>query len=177
MFRRLYITEYYGYIWIGRMDINVYYGYMWVRRIDIYIYKFGLSVCLFVCLYPINWSGPNFLWDITWPPGRFFLNPQNFFFFVLKCEQKEHVHNLKNNGREAPYKPIVDYIPIATNLNRILVSIIRWNYELTLAILTRASVVPVKYLGRLYHLQLHISSTVCRARTGGSPFILRTRKQ
>ena len=42
------------------------------------IYKFGLSVCLFVCLYPINWSGPNFLWDITWPPGRF-MNDKIFF--------------------------------------------------------------------------------------------------
>ena len=33
------------------------------------IYKFGLSVCLSVCLYPINVKmaepiGPNFLWDI-----------------------------------------------------------------------------------------------------------------
>ena len=44
------------------------------------IYKFGLSwclfVCLFVCLYPINVKtaepiGPYFLWDITWPQGRF----------------------------------------------------------------------------------------------------------
>jgi len=24
----------------------------------------------------------------------FFLNPRTFFFFVLKCKQKEHVHNL-----------------------------------------------------------------------------------
>ena len=50
------------------------------------IYKFGLSVmllvCLSVCLYPINVKtaepiGPIFLWDITWPQGRF-MNDQNF---------------------------------------------------------------------------------------------------
>ena len=86
--------------------------------------------CLSVCLYPINVKtaepiGPKFFVGHHVTTGKVFLNPQNFFFFVLKCEQKEHVHNLKNNGREAPYKPIVDYIPIATNLNRILVSIIR----------------------------------------------------
>ena len=31
--------------------------------------------------------------------------PQNFFFFVLKCKQKEHVHNLNRrfqDVREAP---------------------------------------------------------------------------
>ncbi len=41
----------------------------------------------------------------------------------------------------------------------------------TRAIFTKASSVPLKYLGRLYHLQLQISSAVWRAvRRGGSPF-------
>jgi len=36
------------------------------------IYKFGLSVCLSVCLYSINVKtaepiGQKFLWDLTWP--------------------------------------------------------------------------------------------------------------
>ena len=41
-----------------------------------------LSVCLFVCLFVSNnrqhvWAGLNFLWDITWPQGRF-MNDQSF---------------------------------------------------------------------------------------------------
>ena len=34
----------------------------------------------------------------------FFKNPQNFFFFVLKCKQKEHFHNL--NRRWAALKAL-----------------------------------------------------------------------
>ena len=46
----------------------------------IYIYNLA---CLSVCLYPItskrlNRSGPNFLWDITWPQGRFMNYKKNF---------------------------------------------------------------------------------------------------
>ena len=41
------------------------------------IYKFGLSVCLFVSIKRLNRSGPIFLWDITWPQGRF-MNDVNF---------------------------------------------------------------------------------------------------
>ena len=55
------------------------------------IYKFGLSVCLSVCLFVciqytskrLNRSGPNFLWDIMWPQGKF-MNDKNFKKCVLK---------------------------------------------------------------------------------------------
>ena len=34
----------------------------------------------------------------------FFKNPQNFFFFVLKCKQKEHVHNLNRRWARSALK-------------------------------------------------------------------------
>ena len=34
----------------------------------------------------------------------FFKNPQNFFFFVLKCKQKEHVHNLNRRWARGALK-------------------------------------------------------------------------
>ena len=48
----------------------------------LYINLACLSVCLSVCLYPINAKtaepiGPKFLWDITGPQGRF-MNNKNF---------------------------------------------------------------------------------------------------
>ena len=98
------------------------------------IYKFGLSVLVSVCLFVSSkrqngWTdrAQIFLWDITWPQGRFMndLNDQNFkywlhqnsifikflkkfkihefflwksanyFCLVLRCTQREHVHNFK----------------------------------------------------------------------------------
>ena len=44
---------------------------------NIYIYTLHvfLSVCLSVCIQlmskRLNRSGPNFVWDLTWPQGRF----------------------------------------------------------------------------------------------------------
>ena len=53
------------------------------RNSNLYINLACLSVCLGVCLFVsnksskrLNRSGPNFLWDITWPQGRF-MNDQN----------------------------------------------------------------------------------------------------
>jgi len=41
----------------------------------------------------------NFIKKIKFLKIRdFFLNPQNLFFFVLKCKQKEHVHNLNRRS-------------------------------------------------------------------------------
>jgi len=38
-------------------------------------------------------------------PQIFFLDPQNFFFFdVLKCKQKEHVHNLNRRWARSALK-------------------------------------------------------------------------
>ena len=37
-------------------------------------------------------------------PRIFFLNLQNFFFFVLKCKQKEHVHNLNRRWARSALK-------------------------------------------------------------------------
>ena len=52
--------------------------------IYIYIYIHSLSVCLFVCLYPINIK--------TGEP--FNIKSAKFlFYFVLQCIQREHVHN------------------------------------------------------------------------------------
>jgi len=34
----------------------------------------------------------------------FFKNPLNFFFFVLKCKQKEHVHNLSRRWARSALK-------------------------------------------------------------------------
>jgi len=34
----------------------------------------------------------------------FFKNPQNFFFFVFKCKQKEHVHNLNRRWAQSAQK-------------------------------------------------------------------------
>jgi len=44
-------------------------------------YIYTLLICLSVCLYPINvkrlnLSGQNFVWDLTWPQGRF-MDDQN----------------------------------------------------------------------------------------------------
>jgi len=56
------------------------------------IYKFFLSGCLFICLSVfciqqtstrLNRSGPNFVWDLNWPQGRF-MNDQNFKNLCLK---------------------------------------------------------------------------------------------
>ena len=92
------------------------------------IYTFGWSVCLFVCLYPINVKtaeliGPKFFVGSRVTPGnvyewskfqiflsikiRFSSNfwkfrkytrclvkiRELFFSFVLRCTQREHVHN------------------------------------------------------------------------------------
>jgi len=40
------------------------------------------------------WKSANF----------FFKNPQNFFIFVLKCKQKEHVHNLNRRWARSARK-------------------------------------------------------------------------
>ena len=73
--------------------------------------------CLGVRLYPINVKtaepiGPNFLWDLMWPQGRFMDNrifknlpPSKFFVkireisvcFCFTMSKREHVHNW--NGR------------------------------------------------------------------------------
>ena len=92
------------------------------------IYKFGLSVCLSVCLYPINVKtaepiGPKFCVGHLGTPGKvyesskfqifvsikirsslnflkfwkstkFFWKSANYICFVLRCTQREHVHNL-----------------------------------------------------------------------------------
>jgi len=79
-----------------------------------YLYILCLSVCmsgylfiyLLVCLCPINAkrlnrSGPNFMWDLTWPQGRFTDDPNfkylpnrirfslnlNHEFFLIKSEK------------------------------------------------------------------------------------------
>ena len=94
----------------------------------LYINLACLSVCLFVCLYPINAKtaepiGSKFCVGPDVVPGKvyewsklkklasnkirfsqnfenprfFFIKSAKFFFFVLKCTQREHVHN--GNGR------------------------------------------------------------------------------
>ena len=52
--------------------------YNWLSKMfrgNLYINLACLSVCLFVCIQytskRLNRSGPNFLWVITWPQGRF----------------------------------------------------------------------------------------------------------
>ena len=68
------------------------------------IYIHCLSGCLLGCLYPKNVkkakrSGPDFVWNLTWPQRKFFFNPQTFLFvFVLQCAQRENVHN-RNRSR------------------------------------------------------------------------------
>ena len=84
------------------------------------IYKFGLSVCLSVCLYPINVKtaepiGPKFFVGHLGTPGNVyesskfqifvsikirssinflkFWKSANYFYFVLRCTQREHVQN------------------------------------------------------------------------------------
>ena len=48
-----------------------------------YIYKYTFLVCLSVRLYSkivitrLNHSGPNFVWDLAWPQGRF-IDAQNY---------------------------------------------------------------------------------------------------
>ena len=83
----------------------------------IYTLLVWVSVCLSVRLYPINVKtaepiGPNFLWDLMWPQGRFMDNrifknlpPSKFFVkireisvcFCFTMSKREHVHNW--NGR------------------------------------------------------------------------------
>ena len=53
----------------------------WINEISLYIYIYTLLFCLFVCNHQtskrLNRSGPNFVWNLTWPQGRFMGN-QNF---------------------------------------------------------------------------------------------------
>ena len=66
------------------------------------IYKFGLSVCLSVCLsVSINVKtaepiGPKFFVGHHVTTGKLKIR-KIFFFFVLKCKQKEHVHKRPKN--------------------------------------------------------------------------------
>ena len=66
----------------------------------IYQYTLFVFVCLFVCIQyrskRLNRSGPNFVWDLMWPQGRF-MNDQNFknlcwkgfsFCKILKMHEK-----------------------------------------------------------------------------------------
>ena len=94
------------------------------------IYKFGLSGCLFVCLYPINVnqlnrSVPNFCGisrdlreGYEWSkfqqisPNQIgfalnFENPPNFFVFVLQCIQRENVHNWNTIWAKRPECPVI----------------------------------------------------------------------
>ena len=47
------------------------------------IYIRCLSVCLFFCIQwtskRLNRSGPNFVWDLTWPQGKFIFKIHDFF--------------------------------------------------------------------------------------------------
>ena len=55
-----------------------------VYSLGLSIYKFGLSVCLFVsnkCQKGWTDRAKIFLWDITWPQGRFMNDKKNFKFF------------------------------------------------------------------------------------------------
>ena len=97
------------------------------------------GVCLFVCTQQtskrLNRSGTNFLWDITWPQGRFMIKISNIclhqnsifikFLKILKiqeifCENPRimfvlfydvHIENMftinSGDGREAPSKASV----------------------------------------------------------------------
>ena len=69
--------------WIQLMDFQLsklYFSFTKPCRISSYLqihllYILGLSVCLFVCLLTIK--VPIFLWDLTWPQGRF-MNRKNW---------------------------------------------------------------------------------------------------
>ena len=61
--------------------------------------------CLFVCLFGSNCF--QFCKKFKFLKIREFIfkNPQNFYlFFVLKCKQKEHVHNLKRRWARSALK-------------------------------------------------------------------------
>ena len=99
--------------------------YFWLNWVTLHNFKVPCThhlhinlACLSVRLYPINVkrlkrSGPNFVWDLTWPQGRF-MNDQNLkklflkvFYFcknilnleyprnslLFQCLQSEHVYN------------------------------------------------------------------------------------
>ena len=63
-------------------------GYLYIY---IYVYILCLSFCPFVSNKRLNRSGPNFVWDLTWPQGRFIdaknykkLFPKVFDFCLIK---------------------------------------------------------------------------------------------
>jgi len=56
--------------------------------LSIYTFLFCLFVCPFVSntSQQLNWSGPNFVWDLAWPQGRF-MDAQNYKKLYLKLLQ------------------------------------------------------------------------------------------
>ena len=55
----------------------------WIICRHLYIYLACLFVCIQLISKRLNRSGPNFVWDLTWPQGRF-MNDQNFKNLCLK---------------------------------------------------------------------------------------------
>ena len=77
---------------------------------NLYINLAYLGVCLFVGLWMITILRKcvlkvfNFVKNLnSWKSANFFLKIcKKFFFFVLKCKQKEHVHNLNRRWAQKP---------------------------------------------------------------------------
>jgi len=86
------------------------------ERDEISIHKFGLSVCLFVCLYPINVKtaepiGPEFFVGHLGTPGKvyewlnFFCENPRIIFVLFYDVHKENMFTINlEDGREAPSK-------------------------------------------------------------------------
>jgi len=63
---------------------------MCVPNHNLFIIIYTLLVCSYVSNQRQNWSGPNCVWNLTWPQGRFIEHQnwkQNNFFFILKMRQ------------------------------------------------------------------------------------------